>query len=61
MPSPNSRFVSDKRTNINLVGRLRNQREQPANSHSLKARRFEFTGPYSQNLKKPKLFEARGT
>ena len=33
----------------------------PVNSHSLKGRRFDFQGPYSQNLKKPKLFEARGT
>jgi len=24
-------------------------------------RRFDFVGPYAQNLKKPKLFEARGT
>ena len=62
MASPNSRFPnSDKRPNISLVGKFKNQRDQPLNSHSLKARRFEFKGPYSQNLKKPKLFEARGT
>lgn len=35
--------------------------KQKKHSNSNSRGRFDFVGPYAQNLKKPKLFEARGT
>jgi len=49
-PKPNYKFVGtkSKRNSVNRDGSNSNSRS-----------RFDFVGPYAQNLKKPKLFEAK--
>jgi len=44
---------------IDGANRILEGKRKHSNSNSRK--RFDFVGPYAQNLKKPKMYEARGT
>ena len=50
----NYKFIGSK-ANKRVLGNARD------GSNSNSKGRFDFVGPYAQNLKKPKLYEARGT
>ena len=49
-------------TSYKFIGGKSNRRSNGNNgSNSNSKGRFDFVGPYAQNLRKPKLYEARGT
>lgn len=60
----NSPRAPNNGANYKFVGSKANKRSMGNNrdgSNSNSKGRFDFVGPYAQNLKKPKLYEARGT